>query len=359
MKIVTIVGARPQFIKAAVVSREIREQHTEILVHTGQHYDHELSQAFFQDLEIPEPDYNLAVGSGTQGFQTGHGLLRLEPILMDEEPDLVLLYGDTNATLSGALAAAKLNIPIAHVEAGIRHYDRRAPEEINRLITDHLSTFLFCPTQTTVDTLQGEGITQGVYLVGDVLLDVMLVSKKVARNKSNILVDLEVEPGKFYLATVHRPINTDNQDRLMEIFLGLQMLDFPVVLPLHPRTVQRLEEYGKMQWVKSLDNVLVVHPLGYLDFLMLEQSAKAIITDSGSVQREAYFLEVPCVTLHTRRPWPETIQDGWNVLLDPQREAIVETVTEFKQPDYSGQAFGNGTASERITEIITNWYQSG
>jgi UDP-N-acetylglucosamine 2-epimerase (non-hydrolysing) len=355
MKIATIVGARPQFIKAAIVSQQLCRCHQEILIHTGQHYDYELSLVFFQDLDLPEPHYNLDVGSGSHGFQTGHGILRLEPLLVQEKPDLVLLYGDTNATLAGAVAAAKLAVPVAHVEAGIRHYDKAVPEEINRVVTDHLSELLFCPTQNSVAALEREGIASGAHLVGDVMLDSVQAHKHIAAQKSQVLHDLNLRPHDFYLATVHRPVNTDNPSRLSGIFSAFNGLDRLVVLPLHPRTRRRLQEYGLWSEVESFDNIRIIKPVGYLDFLMLEQHAQLIITDSGGVQREAYFLGIPCVTLQTQCPWPETVRDGWNVLIEPQCDVIVQTVTRFQRPGNIGQAFGDGTASEKISEIITNW----
>jgi UDP-N-acetylglucosamine 2-epimerase len=355
VRIVTIVGARPQFIKIATVSRELGHQHEEIIVHTGQHYDYELSRVFFKDLELPEPHYNLGVGSGTHGFQTGHGIIRIEEVLLKERPDLVLLYGDTNATLAGALAAAKLKVPIAHVEAGVRLHDKTIPEEINRLVTDHLCDLLFCPTITTVSALRREGITLGVHLVGDVMLDTLLSYKQVAIKKSKILQTLGIKPQSYYLATVHRPRNTDNRARLEEIFYAFQELDYPVVLPLHPRTKRCLMEHGLLNTVQALDNLLIIKPLGYLDFLMLEQHARLILTDSGGVQREAYFLGVPCVTLKELSPWPETVHDGWNVIAEITREEIVQTVVCFECPQQLGSAFGDGTASRQISEILTQW----
>lgn len=354
MKIVTIVGARPQFIKAVLVSQELSQHHNEVLVHTGQHYDYELSQVFFKDLELPKPDYNLGIGSGSHGYQTGQGIIRIEEVLVEEAPNLVLLYGDTNATLAGALAAVKLHIPIAHVEAGIRFYDKRVPEEVNRLITDQLCDLLFCPTQNAVEALEREGITKGVHLVGDVMLDTLLKFKEIAAENSSILQDLSLEPDQFYLATVHRPINTNNRTRLLEIFLAFEALDLPVILPLHPRTQRYLKEHTLYERVKRFSNITLINPVGYLDFLMLEQNARLILTDSGGVQREAYFLGVPCVTLKEEElcPWPETVRDGWNIMVLPDHKRILQTVYTFQRPQHLGRAFGDGTACKKVVEII-------
>jgi len=311
MKIVSIVGARPQFIKCAPLSRELRKVHHEILVHTGQHYDHDMSDIFFEELNIPKPDYNLGIGSGSHGEQTGKMLTEIEKVLLKEKPDLVLVYGDTNSTLAGALAAVKLHIRVAHVEAGLRSFDRNMPEEINRVLTDHISDILFCPTQTAVDNLSKEGITQGVHLVGDVMLDALEYNKTVAEKKSKILEVLGLKKDKYLVITIHRPSNTDSRENLNNIIKALREIGEAVVFPVHPRTKKFLQEYG----LDFPANVRLMDPLGYLDMLKLMAGARKILTDSGGIQKEAYMLGVPCVTLRENTEWVETLEGGWNVLV--------------------------------------------
>ncbi|MBU4138641.1 MAG: UDP-N-acetylglucosamine 2-epimerase (non-hydrolyzing) [Euryarchaeota archaeon] len=311
MKIVSIVGARPQFIKCAPLSRELRKVHHEILVHTGQHYDHDMSDIFFEELNIPKPDYNLGIGSGSHGEQTGKMLTEIEKVLLKEKPDLVLVYGDTNSTLAGALAAVKLHIRVAHVEAGLRSFDRNMPEEINQVLTDHISDILFCPTQTAVDNLSKEGITQGVHLVGDVMLDALEYNKTVAEKKSKILEVLGLKKDKYLVITIHRPSNTDSRENLNNIIKALREIGEAVVFPVHPRTKKFLQEYG----LDFPANVRLMDPLGYLDMLKLMAGARKILTDSGGIQKEAYMLGVPCVTLRENTEWVETLEGGWNVLV--------------------------------------------
>lgn len=293
MKIISIVGARPQFIKCAPLSRELRKVHQEILVHTGQHYDPDMSDIFFEELNIPKPDYNLGIGSGNHGEQTGKMLTEIEKVILKEQPDLMLVYGDTNSTLAGALAAVKHRIRVAHVEAGLRSFDRNMPEEINRVLIDHISDILFCPTQTAVDNLSKEGITQGVNLVGDVMLDALTYNLEVAKKKSRIIEELELEERKYLVTTVHRPGNTDSIDNMRSIIEALGESGMPVVFPVHPRTEKFLQEYGLLMPA----NVRLIKPLGYLDMLMLMANARKILTDSGGVLKEAYMLGVPCITL--------------------------------------------------------------
>ena len=309
MKVATIVGARPQFIKCAPVSRKLRESAAEVLIHTGQHYDSNMSELFFHDLEIPEPDYNLGVGSGTHGEQSGEMLKQIEKVLLKEKPDYVLVFGDTNSTLAGALAAAKLCIPVAHVEAGLRSFNRRMPEEINRVVTDHLSSLLFCPTETSVNNLAREGITEGVHLVGDVMYDALLLNSRRAEEKSKILEALRLQPKSYFLATVHRAENTDDPRRLAAIVKAFEMISdiFTVVWPVHPRTRKVLESYGLR---KNGQSFSILDPVSYLDMLCLEKDAKGILTDSGGVQKEAYWLKVPCITLREESEWIETLQYG-------------------------------------------------
>jgi UDP-GlcNAc3NAcA epimerase len=371
MKIVTIVGARPQFIKAAAIRRAIQEINRskrrirEVLVHTGQHYDYLMDKVFFEELKLPKPDYHLGVGSGSHATQTGKMIERIERALQKERPDTVIVYGDTNSTLAGALAAAKLKMPVAHVEAGLRSYNRSMPEEINRLLTDHLSTFLFCPTAQAVRNLSKEGIkdrrTRIVKNVGDVMYDSILYYSKVAAEKSRILHDLNlvnpqsaIRNPEYYLATLHRAENTDDPKRLKSILKALNEIgkNTPAVLPLHPRTKKMIEMYHLSSGV---ENIRFIDPVPYLDMLNLEKNAKAILTDSGGVQKEAYWLIVPCFTLREETEWVETIKDGWNVLVGTSAERIVREVGQRegrrKYPK-KNRIFGNGKASQKIVQIL-------
>ncbi|MBT0733021.1 UDP-N-acetylglucosamine 2-epimerase (non-hydrolyzing) [Methanoculleus bourgensis] len=350
MKIASIVGARPQFIKCAPVSRELRKEHEEVLIHTGQHYDHGMSEVFFEELAIPKPDYNLNIGSGTHGHQTGAMLGAIEDVLQQENPDLVLVYGDTNSTLAGALAAAKLHVPVAHVEAGLRSFDRRMPEEINRVLTDHCSDLLFCPTKTAVENLAAEGITGGVHLVGDVMVDAMNYNRAVAEERSRILEAVGVRPGEYLVITVHRPSNTDSQENMVAILGALAEAGMPVVFPVHPRTRNYLGRYGLL--AKMPENVQVTEPLGYLDILHLMAHAAKILTDSGGVQKEAYMLGVPCITLRENTEWVETVEAGWNVLVGAGREEIVSMIHEFAPAGDQPPLFGDGRAAAGIAKII-------
>jgi len=349
MKVLSVVGARPQFVKCAPVSRELRKMHEEVLVHTGQHYDYLLSEVFFRDLGIPAPDYHLEIGSGSHGVQTGRMLAAIEEVIAKEKPEIVLVYGDTNSTLAGALAAAKMHVPVAHVEAGLRSFDRRMPEEVNRVLTDHCSEILFCPTETAVSNLAAEGIRNGVFLVGDVMVDAMNYNRGVAEERSRILEDVGVEPGDYLAVTVHRPSNTDDPAALRAIMDAFARLDAPVVFPVHPRTRKKFAEYG----IAPAANVSVVEPLPYFDMLALLSGARAVLTDSGGVQKEAYILEVPCVTLRENTEWVETLEDGWNVLVGADADRIVA------EADAAGDArrqhaarFGDGHAAARIAAII-------
>jgi UDP-N-acetylglucosamine 2-epimerase (non-hydrolysing) len=320
MKIVSIVGARPQFVKCAPLSRELRKYHTEIIVHTGQHYDPELSDIFFKELEIPEPDYNLNIGSGNHGAQTGEMLAKIEEVLLIEKPDLVIVFGDTNSTLAGALAAVKLHIPVAHVEAGLRSFDRSMPEEINRVVTDHLSDLLFCPTQTAVNNLANEGITNGVHLVGDVMVDVLEYYRMIAQTKSKILERLNLDPKKYIVLTVHRPANTDYCENMEAIISAVAESGKQTAFPVHPRTRKYLQEYGL--WDTLPSSIIITEPLGYLDMICLMSNAEKILTDSGGMQKEAYILGVPCITLRDTTEWVETLEGGWNVLGGAEKEKI-------------------------------------
>jgi UDP-GlcNAc3NAcA epimerase len=350
MKVLSIVGARPQFIKCAPVSRELRREHEEVLVHTGQHYDYGMSEIFFEELGIPRPDYNLNIGSGSHGRQTGAMLGALEDVLLAERPDIVLVYGDTNTTLAGALAAAKLHIPVAHVEAGLRSFDRRMPEEINRVLTDHASDLLFCPTETAVANLADEGIRSGVHLVGDVMVDAMEFNRAIAEKRSHILSDLALEQGGYLVITVHRPSNTDSKEHMATILTALGRGGKPVVFPIHPRTRNYLQEYGLLENIP--ENVRVTEPLGYLDMIRLMANAEKILTDSGGIQKEAYVLGVPCITLRENTEWVETVEAGWNVLVGAEREKIADAILRFA-PEIPGRAlYGSGDAGRRIVEAL-------
>ncbi len=351
MKLTTIVGARPQFIKCAPVSCELRKVATEVLVHTGQHYNDNMSDVFFRDLELPKPHYNLGVGSGPHGAQTSAMLKLIEEVLIRERPDYVLVYGDTNSTLAGALAAAKLHIPVAHIEAGLRSFNRRMPEEINRVITDHLTTLLFCPTETAIKNLAQEGITEGAHLVGDVMYDAVLQFVEIAKQCSTILSDLDLKPREYLLATVHRPYNTDFEENLGNILAALREIGERVIFPVHPRTRQRLTQLGLDNVQSASGNLQFVWPIGYLDMLMLERNVRLILTDSGGVQKEAYFFGVPCVTLRPETEWVET---GWNVIVGASRSQIRNAVSGKQWPEGSPPPlFGNGRAAHRIVTELT------
>lgn len=348
MKIISVVGARPEFIQAMPVSQILYPEHAEILVHTGQHYDYRMSQAFFDELEIPTPQYNLAAGSGTQGQQTAQILTRLEEVLLQEKPDLVIVRGDTNSTLAAVLAASKLQIPTAHIEAGERSFDRRMPEEINRVVADSLSDLRFCVSQAAVCQLAEEGITQSVYLVGDVMLDAMLQVLPIARKRSKILQKLEIQPGQYSLVTVHRAANTDDPRRLAGILQALSQVPERVVFPVHPRTAKALAQMG----ATFSENVRPIEPVGYLDMVMLETNARLIATDSGGVQREAYFLEIPCLTLRDETEWLNTVATGWNRLVGADSGRILDAWCSFQPPADHPAIFGDGKAAMRIAQVI-------
>lgn len=388
MKVVSIVGARPQFIKAAQIVRALDDHNKEnlsplvrhILVHTGQHYNHNMSKAFFAELDIPNPKYNLAVGSGTQGAQTGKMLEKIERKLLEINPNLVIVYGDTNSTLAGALASVKLHIPIAHVEAGLRSYNKRMPEEINRVLTDHSSNLLLCPTTNAVDNLFHEGfgniVNKGklipetcdelgikisfsdslVVNVGDVMLDSILHYRELANSSANALDKLSLSRKKYLLATVHRAENTDNLSNLKCIFSSFHQLaglGHKIVCPLHPRTQKALEG---LKINLSHPNLMIIEPVTYLEMLSLEDNAQLILTDSGGVQKEAFFFNVPCLTLRNKTEWPETTKGGWNQIIGTDRTNIVSKTREILNTDVSLETnpkpFGNGKASSRIAKLI-------
>lgn len=353
MRIVTVIGNRPQFVKAAAVSRRLRERVDELIVHTGQHYDDELSQVFFEELGVPAPERELGAGGGTNSAQTARILGGLEPVLEELRPSLVLVYGDTNSTLAGALAAAQAGIPVGHVEAGMRSFDRSMPEELNRVLTDHASDLLLCSTETAVRNLEREGAAGEAHLVGDVMADVSLAFRDIAEERSTVLEDLGLEPGSYLAVTAHRAGNVDRRERLEALVSLLEALPGPVVLPLHPRTRERLEAAGL---IDRLAGVRVVSPLGYLDFLKLARHARAVLTDSGGVQKEAYLLGVPCVTLRDTTEWVETVEAGWNVLVDLDRDAALEAL-ERRPPAERPELYGGGQAAERVCELLSAYTQ--
>lgn len=355
MKILTIAGTRPQLVKVAPVSRALRKHVTEVLVNTGQHYDYNMAGVFFEELNIPKPDYDLGIGSASHGKQTGDMLIAIEEVIFKEKPDAVLVYGDTNSTLAGALAASKLHIPLIHIEAGLRSFNKKMPEEINRVMTDHVSTLLFPPTETAVQNLKNESITENISNVGDVMYDAVLYNAAIAEEKYS-LEKFEVKAKDYVLATIHRADNTDSKEKLTAIFGAFAKLDETVILPLHPRTKHKLEEYGLTELTGAGSNLKVIEPVSYLEMLLLETNAKAIVTDSGGVQKEAYFAKVPCLTLRPETEWVETVEAGCNRLVDPLQEDLAAIIQQFQPTDYSKQLYGDGKASEKIATEIMSYF---
>jgi UDP-N-acetylglucosamine 2-epimerase len=353
VKVLSVVGARPEFVQAAAVSRALRQRHQEVLVHTGQHYDARMSQTFFDELALPAPDYNLEVGSGSHGVQTGQMLPRLEGVMEKVSPDVVLVRGDTNSTLAGALAASKLGLPVVHVEAGERSFERTAPEEINRLVVDRLAHLHLCASRTAIRHLAGEGIHDTVFWTGDVMLDATMTYLPMANERSRVLERLQLTPGEYVLATVHRASNTDDPDRLRRICCALNAIDRTVVFPVHPRTRAALAAVSP-RWAA---HVKLVEPAGYLDMLVLEQRARAIATDSGGVQREAYFVGVPCLTLREQTEWTETVDAGWNTLVGADPSRIVSSLAAVQRPSRRPPIFGDGRAGERIVDFLERRFQ--
>ncbi len=363
LRIVTIVGARPQFVKAAAVSRAIERWNAsprnggapridEAIVHTGQHYDANMSQVFFDELKIPAPKFHLGVGSGSHGRQTGAMLEKIEQVLLDERPDILLIYGDTNSTLAGAVAAVKLHIPVAHVEAGLRSFNRRMPEEINRIVADSVSDMLLCPTETAVRNLSREGVTRGVHLVGDVMYDSVLFNTALAVDQSRILESLKLEPKGYFLATLHRAENTDEPGRLESIFAAFNASSLPIVLPLHPRTQKVMQ--GRS--IAVAPHVRIVDPVSYLDVLILEKHARGILTDSGGMQKEAYFFGVPCVTMRDETEWVELVDAGANRLVGADSSRIGEAISwalNWRPSSDGCQLYGDGDAGGKIVRVLS------
>lgn len=362
LKLLTVVGARPQFIKAAVVSRVIREsfsnQISEHIVHTGQHFDANMSGIFFHQMDVPEPSFHLGIAGGGHGTMTGRMLEQLECLFVKEKPDIVLIYGDTNSTLAGALAAVKLHIPIVHVEAGLRSFNMKMPEEVNRILSDRVSSLLLCPTGVAVANLASEGITDGVYNTGDVMYDAALFYGKRAGEVSTIIGDLALDAGEYVLATCHRAENTDAPDRLAGILQALATIasDRPVVMPLHPRTKKCADAYGLNSYLECLK---VIEPISFFDMVALEKEAFSIITDSGGVQKEAFFYGVPCLTLRNETEWVETVKEGGNKLVSVSPPKIVEAFGNVKSMRGIGSKsniFGNGNAGKIIVDMISDHF---
>jgi len=351
MKIITVIGNRPQFVKAAAVSRLLREDHDEVLVHTGQHHDDELSAIFFEELQVPRPERQLHIAGGTNTDQTARMLAEIGPLLAAERPDVVLVYGDTNSTVAGGLAAAQANIPVVHVEAGMRSFDRRMPEELNRVLTDHLSELLLVPSQTALENLERESVAGRAVLVGDVMVDVSMMFQPRAKEDRRPLRDAGVSPGEFIIATSHRAGNVDVPERLRKLVDILLALEEPVVLPLHPRTGARLDAAGWLDELQEADHVRLAPPLGYMAFTSLLTNARRVLTDSGGVQKEAYFAGVPCVTMRDTTEWVETVDVGWNVLVDLDLHSTLSALAETP-PEERPELYGDGRAGERVVAAI-------
>jgi UDP-GlcNAc3NAcA epimerase len=351
VRVLTVVGNRPQFIKAAAVSHRLREHADEVLVHTGQHYDEELSQVFFSELGIPAPEHWLELGGGSNTAQTARMLEALERLIASERPDLALVYGDTNSTLAGALAAAQAGIPVAHVEAGMRSFDRSMPEELNRVLTDHASALLLCSSEAAAANLRAERVVGRVAVVGDVMVDIALLLGPRAAARTEVLADHGVEAGRYLLVTAHRAGNVDDPDRLERLVVLLEALPDPVVFPLHPRTAARLDASGLRARLDAAAHVRLAPPLGYLEFTALLQRAHAVLTDSGGVQKEAYLAGVPCVTMRSTTEWTETVDAGWNVLVDLDAEAALAALRR-SPPAERPPLYGDGRAGERVVTAL-------
>ncbi len=360
-QIITIVGARPQFVKAAMLSRAIAlhnqnggETIKERLIHTGQHYDENMSRIFFSEMGILKPTWQLHCGNSSHGAMTGQMLIEIEKILLENRPDYVVVYGDTNSTLAGALAASKIHIPVVHIEAGLRSFNKAMPEEINRILTDHVSSLLCCPTKTAIQHLKKENIVDGVYHVGDIMYDAAILFSDKAEKESDIMSRLHLKEKSFRLCTVHRAENTDSKERLTQIVEALQQIATnknPLVLPLHPRTKQYLEKYNLMEKCRSNSNIIFTEPLGFLDMVMLEKKALTILTDSGGIQKEAYFHQTPCITLREETEWTETISSGWNQLAGYKTDSILQCI-EQDSKCYPIDEYGNGDTAQKILELL-------
>lgn len=345
-KIMSIVGARPNFIKLAAVAPYLNNEINHVILHTGQHYDNEMSNIFFDQLNIPKPKYNLKVGSSSHSKMTGEILIKGEKIIIKEKPDMVLIYGDINSALAASLICAKLNIPVGHIESGMRSYDRRMPEEANRVLVDHISSLLFCPSEKAVSNLKKEGISKGVYLTGDTTYDIFLKMK----TNELLLTKLGLLSQKYYFSTIHRQENTDNPKRLSNLLKVLDSLKMPVVIPIHPRTRNVLEKLDL-----KLKNIKIIKPISMQDNITLQKYSKIVLTDSGGVQKEAYWLKVPCLTLRTTTEWPETTKMGWNKLVGQDFGKIPSLINSFKEPSNHPQIYGDGMSGQKIAKIIKEW----
>ena len=348
MKIFSIVGARPQFIKLAPLSARLGDLHKEFIVHTGQHYDYAMSEQIFNDLGMRKPDIHLEIGSGSQASQTGKMMISLEQAMLEQKPGLIIVFGDTNSTLAGALAAAKLNIPIVHIEAGLRSYNKNMPEEINRIATDHISKYLFAPTPTAMNILSSEGLKQNSYLTGDIMVDTIKTNLEIALKKSTIICNLKLKDKEYNLLTLHRNYNVDDPAILEHLLNGLGELEEKVIFPVHPRTRKMLPGSYRLP-----GNIEMVEPQGYLDFIVLENYAKRILTDSGGIQKEAYILRKPCITLRTETEWVETIEEGWNLLINPTDNGIASKINNFSPAVKQNEVFGNNV-TEKMIDIINS-----
>ena len=348
MKIFSIVGARPQFIKLAPLSARLGDLHKEFIVHTGQHYDYAMSEQIFNDLGMRKPDIHLEIGSGSQASQTGKMMISLEEAMLQQKPDLVIVFGDTNSTLAGALAAAKLNIAIVHIEAGLRSYNKNMPEEINRVATDHISSYLFVPTQTAMSILRSEGLEKNSWLTGDIMVDTIKNNLEIALKKSTIIANLKLEDKEYNLLTLHRNYNVDNPAILKHLLDQLEQLEEKVIFPVHPRTKKMLRD---IYYVPK--NIEMTEPQGYLDFIALEYYSKRILTDSGGIQKEAYILRKPCITLRTETEWVETVEEKWNLLINPTDDGIASKINNFNLPVKQNEVFGNDV-TEKMIDIINS-----
>ena len=346
-KITTVVGARPQFIKLAPFSKAVKGHFNEIIIHTGQHYDKDMSEVFFKELGIKDPDYNLEVGSSSHSVQTARMMVGIENVFAKENPDLVVVFGDTNSTIAAALVASKMGIKIVHIEAGLRSFNRLMPEELNRVATDHLSDFLFAPTRTALANLESEGLKEKSFNTGDIMVDSVAYCLENYKQKGRIEINSEIMSSEFYMLTLHRPSTVDNPLVLNYILDELTKMGKKIIFPIHPRTKKIIKKNRS----KKEDNLIYMDPLGYFDFLNLLSKAGKIITDSGGIQKEAYILKVPCVTLRTETEWIETVQSGWNCLIDPKSEAISETISNFRTPKIQEKLFGENVAKKMVEEI--------
>ena len=348
MKIFSIVGARPQFIKLAALSSLLKDYHEEIIVHTGQHYDYAMSEKIFTDLGIRKPDVHLEVDSSSKAFQTAMMMMKLEEAMIEKKPDMAIVFGDTNSTLAGAITAAKLNIPIIHIEAGLRSFNKKMQEEINRIVADHVSEYLFAPTPNAVNILETEGLGKNTFLTGDIMVDTMKNNIEIALKKSTVINDLRLEGQQFFLLTLHRDYNVDKSDILSNLLIQLGQLKKKTIFPVHPRTRKTLSKISNVP-----SNIIMIEPLGYLDFIVLINFAGKVITDSGGVQKEAYILRKPCITLRTETEWVETVEERWNLLINPTDDSIAAKICAFKEPMEQKEIFGQNVA-EKMLKIINS-----